>query len=119
MSVKIAPVSADLLIKVAIGLAVIGAGVYLLRKASDTVSSLGDGIGNAFSSVTGAVGEAYDAVVAVPGQIADYAIATAQTGGQAWQDNVAARPPSQQEFFGTYQGPLVNDDGYDFGQLSG
>jgi hypothetical protein len=116
---KIAPVSADLLIKIAIGLAVVGVGIYAFRKASDAAGSLADSLASVVSGVTGGINEAVDTVIALPGKVADYVVEGAKTGGQAWQDNTAARPPSQQEFFGNYQGPLVNDAGYDFGQLSG
>lgn len=53
---KIAAVSADLLIKLAIGAAVIGGAVYLLRKASTSVS-------DAFAGVSEAVSDVADSVI--------------------------------------------------------
>jgi hypothetical protein len=119
LSLKIAPVSADLLIKLAIAAAVVGLGIYAVRRASAAAGSIADQISAGLGSIKDTVGGAIDTVTALPGQIADYAIEGARTGGAAWQSQTAERPPDQQEFIGKYEGPLVNDSGYDFGQLSG
>jgi hypothetical protein len=116
---KVSPVSADLLIKLAIGAAVVGLGIYALRRASDAAGDLFKGLTDAVDNVKATVGGAIDTVAAIPGQIADYAIEGARTGGEAWQSQTTERPPNQQEFIGKYEGPLVNDAGMDFGQLSG
>ncbi|MCM3565921.1 hypothetical protein [Hydrogenophaga intermedia] len=58
---KVAPVSADLLIKLAIGVAVIGVGVWAVRRTSQAISGaipdLPD-VGGWVSSAAGAVGDA-------------------------------------------------------------
>lgn len=116
---KIAPVSADLLIKLAIGAVLIGAGVYALRKVSAAAGGLVDQFTATIDSLKTGVSDAVDTVTELPGRVADYVIEGAQSGGAAYQERTTERPPSQQEFFGTYQSPLVNDSGMDFGALSG
>lgn len=98
---KIAPVSADLLIKLALGAAVLGGLFFGYKKMTATLS-------HAFDSVTG-----------LPARVYDNAIVAAKEGGATWQDRTNPNPPDQQAVFGTYKGPLINNDGYDFGQLSG
>lgn len=65
---KAAPVSTDLLIKLAIGAAALGAVYYAYRQASNGISSIGDSISttlkNAAQAVIDAPGLAYDATVA-------------------------------------------------------
>jgi hypothetical protein len=97
---KIAPVSADLLIKLALAAAVLG-GLYYVAKR-----------------VQGGLAGALDSVTGIPGRIVDSVKATAQTGGAAWQDGIAANPPTT-PYTPTYKNPLVNDSGMDFGQISG
>lgn len=44
--------------------------------------------------------------------------AMASSGGKAWQEQYVEQVPSA-AYSKKYTGPLVNDDGYDFGLLSG
>lgn len=105
---KVAPVSADLLIKLALGAVAVGVAVYAFKKVT---GALGD--------AAGAPGRAIDYLVSLPGKAIEAVKEIAQEGGAVWQGNTAERPPTEQEFFGKHNGPLVNDDGVDFGQLSG
>ena len=116
---KIAPVSADLLIKLAITAAVVGLGIYAVRRASAAAGSLSDQITAAFTGIKDTVSGAVDTVTSLPGRVADYVVEGAQAGGQNWQDQYAVNPPTRDDYAGVYQGPLVNDAGMDFGMLSG
>lgn len=98
---KIAPVSADLLIKLAIAGLAVGAVVYAINKA------------------TGKLTGAADWVTGLPGRALDSVTTTAKEGGAAWQDRTTPNPPTASEYFGKYKDPLVNDAGMDFGQLGG
>ena len=98
---KVTPVSADLLIKVGIGIAVAGAAWYLLRKGQ------------------AAIGDAITSITSLPGKAIDKVVETAKTGGGAWQDQYSINPPptigNSSGYGGKYKGPLVNDAGMDFG----
>lgn len=94
---KVAPVSADLLIKLALAAAALGVLIYGYKKASGAITDL----------------------VSLPGRAIDAVTATAKEGGAAWQAQTTPNPPDQQGFYGTYQGPLITDQGFDFGQVSG
>lgn len=115
---KIAPVSADLLVKLAIGLAVVGGAWYVLSKGVS-------GFKNAVSSITNLPGDLYHSAADKVGQVADAAIASAKEGGATWQagyvpnDNYGNEGRYSVPYVGKYSNPMVNDMGYDFGQLSG
>lgn len=101
MAMKIAPVSADLLIKLALGVAALGAAWYVISKGRAALASITD----------------------LPGKAWDSVVETAKEGGGAWQDQYSINPAptigNSSGYGGKYTGPMVNDDGYDFGQLSG
>lgn len=98
---KVAPVSADLLIKLAVGAVVVGAAWYLLRKGQ------------------AALGEAITSITSLPGKAIGKVVESAKQGGGAWQDQYSlSSPPSISNasgYGGKYKGPLVNDAGMDFG----
>lgn len=98
---KIAPVSADLLIKLAIGAAALGAAWYVVSKGKAALSALTDLPGKAWAGV----------------------VDSAKIGGATWKDQYSVNPAptigNSSGYGGKYKGPLVNNDGYDFGQLSG
>lgn len=98
---RVAPVSADLLIKLALGAAVLAGAWYAYSKGRAALSAITDLPGKAWESV----------------------VDTAKTGGAAWQDQYAENPPPSiangSGYGGKYAGPMVNDDGMDFGQISG
>lgn len=105
---KIAPVSADLLIKLALGALVIGAGVYLVRGGVQSIKG------------------ALDKITGLPGAALDYVTEAAKSGGEAfkaqYEENTSpfgGPPGSATAYGGKYKGPLVNDQGMDFGSLSG
>lgn len=106
---KVAPVSADLLIKLAVGAAVLGLGYWAINRS---ISGLKDTLG----AILDAPGKVYDTVV-------ESVVETAREGGAAWQAGYVPNPDYGNEGrnYGTpkYSNPLVNDQGYDFGQLSG
>jgi hypothetical protein len=101
---KIAPVSADLLIKIALAAAAVGVVLYGYKK------------------LTGSVSSAIDTITGLPGRAWEATVATAKEGGAAWQDRIAPNPPASSpdlDYYGKYKDPLVNNDGIDFGNLSG
>lgn len=63
---KITPVSADLLIKLALGAAVIGAAVYAVRRASSAAGGLLTDAGQAVSAAVGIAVETADNTVSMP-----------------------------------------------------
>jgi hypothetical protein len=113
---KIAPVSADLLIKIALGAALLGGTYWVLSRGlasiTGAIGSLADLPGNLASKASEYVGE-----------VADEVIVAAKEGGATWQAGYVPNPDYGNEGrnYGTpkYSNPLVNDQGYDFGQLSG
>lgn len=121
---KIAPVSADLLIKLGLGVLVLG-GVYLAySKATGSISQAIDGIkeslGITIDGIKQSIGETVDSVTGAPGRVLDWAATEADTRGAAIQSANAPQSPAMQEATGrTYSNPLMNNDGMDFGQLSG
>lgn len=63
---KVAPVSADLLIKLALGAAVVGFAVYGLRRVSGAAGEVFSEAGAAISDAVTFVGETADNVVSTP-----------------------------------------------------
>lgn len=110
---KIAPVSADLLIKIGFGVLLLG-GAYLAVKGvkgsiSETITSLQNSVTSAVDNVTGA-----------PGRVLDWATTEAETRGAAIQQGITPQSEEMQDLTGrVYTNPLVNNGGMDFGQLSG
>ncbi len=104
---KVAPVSADLLIKLAVGAALLGGAYWMVRKGVTGISNL--------------PGALIDSVKKTVSDVADAAVATAQEGGATWQAGYAPLDYSHEgnNYVPKYSNPLVNDQGYDFGQLSG
>lgn len=105
---KIAPVSADLLIKLAVGAIAIGGVIWLANKGINGVKS-------AFDSIANAPGKILDSVI-------ESVVETAKEGGATWQEG--SRPDENYGHEGRnyghkYPNPLMNDDGMDFGQVSG
>lgn len=112
---KVAPVSADLLIKLAVGAAAVFAVVYVVRKGTQ--------------SVQGAI----DSITSLPSRAWSGLSEYAQSGGAAFQDQYSENPaptianssgygPAKTPpmvYGSKYNGPLVNDQGMDFGNLSG
>ena len=90
---KIEPVSADLLIKLALAALAVGAVVYLVRSVGGTLSG------------------ALDGITGLPGRAADAVKQMAATGGEAFSAQTIERPASQQDYFGRFQGPLINNSG--------
>lgn len=97
---KIAPVSADLLIKLALGAAAVAALAYFASKGA--------------KSIQGAI----DAISGLPGRALDAVTGAAQAGGAAWQDGYAENPaPSitaPSGYGGKYKDPMISDDGMDY-----
>ena len=98
---KIAGEAQAELIKVAaivIGVAVVA---YVAKKAiTGLVKAPGELIGKAWDSIAG----------------------SAREGGAAWQEGYVPNPDYSNEgrnYVSKYSNPLVNEQGYDFGQLSG
>jgi hypothetical protein len=102
---KIAPVSADLLIKLGLAAVAVVAVVYVVRKS------------------TGAVQGAIDSITSLPSRAWTGVSAYAKDGGSAFLDQYSVNPAptigNGSGYGGKYNGPLVNDQGYDFGALSG
>ena len=98
--IKIAPVSADLLIKQALGAAAVAALVYVAKSGA--------------KSLQGAI----DAVTGLPGRALDAVTGAAQAGGAAWLDGYAQNPaPSitaPSGYGGKYKDPMISDDGIDY-----
>jgi hypothetical protein len=101
---KIAPVSADLLIKLALLASAVGVVAYGYKK------------------ITGSVSGAIDSVTGLPGRAWDATTAATKEGGTTWQDRITPNPPASSpdlDYFGKYRDPLINNAGMDFGNLSG
>ncbi len=92
---KVSPVSADLLIKLTLGAVALGVVVYVVRSGFKGLADL----------------------AGIPGQLIDKAVVAAKDGGATWQERTVARDPVAYQT--TYADPLINNDGMDFGQLSG
>lgn len=110
---KVAPVSADLLIKLGLGVLLIG-GAYL------AVKSIGGNITDTINGLKKTVTGVFDGVTTAPAKVLDWATTEVHTRGEALQQ--ANRPQSLelQDLTGrTYSNPLMTNDGMDFGQLSG
>ncbi len=92
---KITPVSGDMLLKIRLLVLVGGVGFYIAKKG-------------------------LAAVLAWPGEMVDKAVAAAKEGGATWQTCTVENDPYTQILTGQkYKDPLVNNNGMDFGQLSG
>ena len=110
---KVAPVSADLLIKIGLGLALLGAGYLAYR-------GINGGIHEAIDKMKQSVTGVFDSITAAPGQAYDWAVTETQTRGAAIQAHNAPQSQEMQDLTGrTYSNPLMTNDGMDFGQLSG
>lgn len=113
---KIAPVSADLLIKLALGAALLGGVAYLVNRGIKGVGSAVDGLKATFDTIAAAPGKALDSVV-------ESVVETAKEGGATWQAGSKPNDNYSNEgrgsYYHKYDNPLMNDDGYDFGNLSG
>jgi hypothetical protein len=93
---KVAPVSGDMLIKLAIGAAVVGVAWWAVRRGQQSVA------------------DAIDYVTSLPERAIEAVAEVAREGGATWQGGYTEKPPTQQEYFGKYQSPMVNDQGMDF-----
>lgn len=104
---KVTPVSADLLIKVGIALAVAGAAYYIVKKG--------------ISGVTGAI----DTITGLPGKAVAAVKEAAKSGGETWQAGMTPTPvaPNAKSAADNYQlpygSPMINADGMDFSQMGG
>lgn len=103
--IKVAPPSADLLIKLAVGLVVIGGVAYVVNRGAKSVQS------------------AVDSITSLPSRAWSGLTSYAQLSGGAFQDQYSINPAptiaNGSGYGGKYNGPLVNDAGMDFGALSG
>jgi phage portal protein BeeE len=100
---------------------------YLAWRAykgiKETATAVADLPGQAYDSAVRAV---YGVIASVEQKATDVkqaVVEVAKSGGTAFQNQYkeSVKPvlPSGQAYGQKYNGPLVNDDGYDFGQLSG
>ena len=117
---KITPVSADLLIKLAMAGLAVGAVLYLVNRgtnaASGALQSLADLPGRVWDSVTGVAED----IIAAPGKVADAVILSTQEAGQGWQYQYQEQTPAMQGATGRkYNGPLISNDGMDFSPFGG
>lgn len=110
-------VSGDLLVKLVLGAVVLGATYYAVSKGLK-------GITDTIDTIKGFPGRVVDKA----GEVVDQVVVKAKEGGAAWQDGYKVQPDynyshegrnSVPHYGGKYNSPLVNDDGMDFGQLSG
>ena len=110
---KVAPVSADLLIKIGLGVVLLGAAYFALNKTAST-------IGAQFDQLRKNISDTVDSVTGAPGRVVDWAATEADTRGAAIQAGNAPQSPELQDLTGrTYSNPLMTNDGMDFSQLSG
>ena len=117
---KIAPVSADLLIKLALTAAAVGLAVVVYKKLTgqidDTLKTLSELPGKVWAKVTSVT----DDIIAAPGQVADAVILSTTQAGQGWQLQYQPQTPAMQEATGRkYNGPLITNDGMDFSPFGG
>jgi hypothetical protein len=97
------------------------------KGVKDTASAVADLPGQAYDSavraVYGFIGSVEQKATDVAVDVKQAVVKVAKSGGTAFQNQYkeSAKPvlPSGQAYGQKYNGPLVNDDGYDFGQLSG
>jgi hypothetical protein len=108
--VKVAPVSADLLIKLAIGAVLIGGLALLAIKGKTALTGL-------MGSLASLPGKAIDAVTTTASNAGK---AVAGTAGAAWGasvdgDKYTVNSPAEQAATGkVYRGSMVTNDGMDF-----
>lgn len=117
---KIAPVSADLLIKLALTAAAVGLAVLAYKKLTgqidDTLITLSELPGKVWAKVA----KVTDDIVAAPGKVADAVIVSAKEIGTGWQYQYQEQTPAMQEATGRkYNGPLISNDGMDFSPFGG
>lgn len=113
--IKVAPVSADLLIKLTLGVAVLGVMYFGYNKVLHAASGLLDVPGRVYDTVSENVVKAAEVVADLPRKIVMGDAQSAGEAGQQWQDQYAKQPASAQGYGGTYQGPLISDDGMNYG----
>lgn len=115
---KVTPISADLLIKIALGAAVLGGMYWIVKRGAD-------GIKGAFASMANLPTKLASDAQAYAREIADAAIVTAKEGGSTWQQGYVPNENYSNEgrfslpTVQKYSNPLINDQGMDFGNLSG
>lgn len=114
---KVAPVSADLLIKIGLGVLVLGAGYLAFKRLSGAVNG---SVLQPLENLANSVKSGFQAVVDAPGHVADWALTETETRGAAIQAANAPQSQEMQDLTGRkYSNPLMNNDGMDFGLLSG
>ena len=121
---KVSPVSADLLIKLGIGVLVLGVGYYLVNRTagslSDALERFKSGISDQVNSVRQTVSDTIDSVTSAPARVVDWAATEADARGRESQNRYEPQSPAIQQAGGRkYADPHINDDGMDFSLLSG
>lgn len=100
--------------------------VFLVVVAGVTIGAVvlakkvSNGVGGAIDGAVQSVKDLANAVLEAPGKAVDAVVQGAKEGGATWEAGRTPVSPIEQEMTNKrFPDPLINNDGMDFGQLSG